>query len=155
MGNWSDCILPEGGRAEGPLGLKVQGDVKECGQGYRYQAMVCYDQDNRLVDLPVSLPFFRLLCMGDIKSTMSKLLHHAHCPDGQSEASTEDGQETPYSPGSEDDDEDSKSEFILDPPKPRPPAWYHGILTWDHFQLVNPHRSDHQTDTQTDRQTGH
>uniref|UniRef100_A0A8C5F6K6 Thrombospondin, type I, domain containing 7Aa n=1 Tax=Gadus morhua TaxID=8049 RepID=A0A8C5F6K6_GADMO len=50
VGNWSDCILPEGGRAEGPLGLKVQGDVKECGQGYRYQAMVCYDQDNRLVE---------------------------------------------------------------------------------------------------------
>uniref|UniRef100_A0A8C5CSD8 E3 ubiquitin-protein ligase n=1 Tax=Gadus morhua TaxID=8049 RepID=A0A8C5CSD8_GADMO len=95
-------------------------------------------QDNRLVDLPVSQPFFRLLCMGDIKSTMSKLLHHAHYPDGQSEASTEDSQET-YSLGSE--DEDSKSEFILDPPKPKPPAWYHGILTWDHFQLVNPHRA--------------
>lgn len=50
VGNWSDCILPEGGRAESLLGLKVQGDVKECGQGYRYQAMVCYDQDNRLVE---------------------------------------------------------------------------------------------------------
>ncbi|XP_073780615.1 thrombospondin, type I, domain containing 7Ab isoform X3 [Danio rerio] len=36
VGNWSDCILPEG--------------MKECGQGYRYQAMVCYDQDNRLVE---------------------------------------------------------------------------------------------------------
>ncbi|CAL8295635.1 unnamed protein product [Merluccius merluccius] len=50
MGNWSDCILPEGGRLEGQLGMKVQGDIKECGQGYRYQAMVCYDQDNRLVE---------------------------------------------------------------------------------------------------------
>nr|XP_043890586.1 thrombospondin type-1 domain-containing protein 7A-like isoform X7 [Solea senegalensis] len=50
VGNWSDCILPEGGRAESVLGLKVQGDVKECGQGYRYQAMACYDQDNRLVE---------------------------------------------------------------------------------------------------------
>lgn len=50
VGNWSDCILPEGGRAESVLGMKVQGDVKECGQGYRYQAMVCYDQDNRLVE---------------------------------------------------------------------------------------------------------
>ncbi|XP_056331057.1 thrombospondin type-1 domain-containing protein 7A [Danio aesculapii] len=36
VGNWSDCVLPEG--------------MKECGQGYRYQAMVCYDQDNRLVE---------------------------------------------------------------------------------------------------------
>ncbi|XP_031644645.1 thrombospondin type-1 domain-containing protein 7A [Oncorhynchus kisutch] len=50
MGNWSDCILPEGGRVEGQPGMKVQGDIKECGQGYRYQAMVCYDQDNRLVE---------------------------------------------------------------------------------------------------------
>ncbi|PKU32506.1 thrombospondin type-1 hypothetical protein [Limosa lapponica baueri] len=30
--------------------MKVQGDVKECGQGYRYQAMACYDQNNRLVE---------------------------------------------------------------------------------------------------------
>uniref|UniRef100_A0A672MWQ4 Thrombospondin type-1 domain-containing protein 7A-like n=1 Tax=Sinocyclocheilus grahami TaxID=75366 RepID=A0A672MWQ4_SINGR len=50
VGNWSDCILPEGGRIEGLLGMKVQGDIKECGQGYRFQAMVCYDQDNRLVE---------------------------------------------------------------------------------------------------------
>ncbi|AWP15681.1 putative thrombospondin type-1 domain-containing protein 7A-like [Scophthalmus maximus] len=50
VGNWSDCILPEGGRVESILGMKVQGDIKECGQGYRYQAMVCYDQDNRLVE---------------------------------------------------------------------------------------------------------
>uniref|UniRef100_A0A8C6PXE4 Thrombospondin type-1 domain-containing protein 7A n=1 Tax=Nothobranchius furzeri TaxID=105023 RepID=A0A8C6PXE4_NOTFU len=50
VGNWSDCILPEGSRVEGLLGMKVQGDIKECGQGYRYQAMVCYDQDNRIVE---------------------------------------------------------------------------------------------------------
>ncbi|XP_069050848.1 thrombospondin, type I, domain containing 7Ab [Lepisosteus oculatus] len=49
VGNWSDCILPEG-KVEGILGMKVQGDIKECGQGYRYQAMVCYDQNNRLVE---------------------------------------------------------------------------------------------------------
>ncbi|XP_077945292.1 E3 ubiquitin-protein ligase HECTD1 isoform X2 [Gasterosteus aculeatus] len=107
-------------------------------------------QDNRLVDLPVSQPFFKLLCMGDIKSTMSKLLYHSRgAPPGHgadrplpflllSEASTEESQET-YSLGSF--DEDSKSEFIMDPPKPKPPAWYHGILTWDDFQLVNPHRA--------------
>lgn len=50
VGNWSDCILPEGGRMESQLAMKVQGDIKECGQGYRYQAMVCYDQDNRIVE---------------------------------------------------------------------------------------------------------
>lgn len=50
VGNWSDCILPEGDREESVLGMKVQEDIKECGQGYRYQAMVCYNQDNRLVE---------------------------------------------------------------------------------------------------------
>ncbi|TSW08334.1 E3 ubiquitin-protein ligase HECTD1 [Bagarius yarrelli] len=99
-------------------------------------------QDNRLVDLPVSQPFFKLLCMGDIKSNMSKLLYERRSDsdrrfsDIHSEASTE---EEPYLMGSF--DEDSKSEFILDPPKPKPPAWYHGILTWEDFELVNPHRA--------------
>ncbi|XP_043995053.1 thrombospondin type-1 domain-containing protein 7A isoform X3 [Gambusia affinis] len=50
VGNWSDCILPEGSRLESQPGVRVQGDMKECGQGYRYQAMVCYDQDNRIVE---------------------------------------------------------------------------------------------------------
>ncbi|XP_055083740.1 thrombospondin type-1 domain-containing protein 7A [Periophthalmus magnuspinnatus] len=59
VGNWSDCILPEGSPASGGRGqlevttgsgVKGQPEVKECGQGYRYQAMVCYDQDNRLVE---------------------------------------------------------------------------------------------------------
>ncbi|CAB1331149.1 unnamed protein product [Coregonus sp. 'balchen'] len=109
-------------------------------------------QDNRLVDLPISRPFFKLLCMGDIKSNMSKLLYasrggpllldpteqHRHFSEIQSEASTEESQDT-YSIGSF--DEDSKSEFILDPPKPKPPAWYHGILNWEDFELVNPHRA--------------
>nr|XP_024003008.1 E3 ubiquitin-protein ligase HECTD1 isoform X6 [Salvelinus alpinus] len=109
-------------------------------------------QDNRLVDLPISRPFFKLLCMGDIKSNMSKLLYasrggpllldpteqHHHFSEIQSEASTEESLDT-YSVGSF--DEDSKSEFILDPPKPKPPAWYHGILTWEDFELVNPHRA--------------
>ncbi|KAG8443081.1 hypothetical protein GDO86_011775 [Hymenochirus boettgeri] len=49
VGNWSDCILPEG-KVEALIGMKVQGDIKECGQGYRYQAMACYDQNNRLVE---------------------------------------------------------------------------------------------------------
>ncbi|XP_020357058.1 E3 ubiquitin-protein ligase HECTD1 isoform X4 [Oncorhynchus kisutch] len=109
-------------------------------------------QDNRLVDLPISRPFFKLLCMGDIKSNMSKLLYasrggpllldpteqHHHFSEIQSEASTEESLDT-YSVGSF--DEDSKSEFILDPPKPKPPAWYHGILTWEDFERVNSHRA--------------
>uniref|UniRef100_A0AAV2JG34 E3 ubiquitin-protein ligase n=1 Tax=Knipowitschia caucasica TaxID=637954 RepID=A0AAV2JG34_KNICA len=92
-------------------------------------------QDSRLVDLPLSRPFFKLLCMGDIKSNMSKLLYDSPSVDRalNLEAGTED-QDSLF-------DEDSKSEFILDPPKPKPPAWYHGLLTADDFQHVNPHRA--------------
>ncbi|XP_038637323.1 E3 ubiquitin-protein ligase HECTD1 isoform X2 [Scyliorhinus canicula] len=103
-------------------------------------------QDSRLVDIPISKPFFKLMCMGDIKSNMSKLLHeygtqvdgNLHYTESQSEASTEEGHDS-ISVGSF--DEDSKSEFILDPPKPKPPGWFHGILTWEDFELVNPHRA--------------
>ncbi|XP_060685015.1 E3 ubiquitin-protein ligase HECTD1 isoform X1 [Hemiscyllium ocellatum] len=103
-------------------------------------------QDNRLVDIPISKPFFKLMCMGDIKSNMSKLLNEygtrldgdLHYTESQSEASTEEGHDS-ISVGSF--DEDSKSEFILDPPKPKPPGWFHGILTWEDFELVNPHRA--------------
>ncbi|XP_072896164.1 E3 ubiquitin-protein ligase HECTD1 isoform X1 [Hemitrygon akajei] len=103
-------------------------------------------QDNRLVDIPISKPFFKLMCMGDIKSNMSKLLHEygsrvdgdLHYTESQSEASTEEGHDS-ISVGSF--DEDSKSEFILDPPKPKPPGWFHGILTWEDFEFVNPHRA--------------
>uniref|UniRef100_A0A4W4FBY4 Thrombospondin type-1 domain-containing protein 7A n=1 Tax=Electrophorus electricus TaxID=8005 RepID=A0A4W4FBY4_ELEEL len=55
VGNWSDCILPEG-RLEGPAGaaglpgVRVHEGSRECGQGYRYQAVVCYDQGSRLVE---------------------------------------------------------------------------------------------------------
>ncbi|XP_075359194.1 E3 ubiquitin-protein ligase HECTD1 isoform X11 [Mycteria americana] len=101
-------------------------------------------QDNRLVDLPISKPFFKLMCMGDIKNNMSKLIYESrgdrdlHCTESQSEASTEEGHDS-LSVGSL--EEDSKSEFILDPPKPKPPAWFNGILTWEDFELVNPHRA--------------
>ncbi|XP_019481931.1 PREDICTED: thrombospondin type-1 domain-containing protein 7B [Hipposideros armiger] len=48
-GNWSDCILPEG-RREPQRGLRVQGDSKECGEGVRFRAIACSDQNGRPVE---------------------------------------------------------------------------------------------------------
>ncbi|XP_039613314.1 thrombospondin type-1 domain-containing protein 7B isoform X2 [Polypterus senegalus] len=48
-GNWSDCILPEN-KAELQLGIRVPGDIKECGQGTRYRSVVCYGPNERIVD---------------------------------------------------------------------------------------------------------
>lgn len=53
---------------EGQLGMKVQGDIKECGQGYRYQAMVCYDQDNRIVETSRCNSHGRYLFLKDISN---------------------------------------------------------------------------------------
>ena len=40
------------------------------------------------------------------------------------------------------DDVESKAELILgDPPKPRTPAWFAGLLTWDDFEQEDPHRA--------------
>ncbi|XP_048455532.1 thrombospondin type-1 domain-containing protein 7B [Rhincodon typus] len=49
QGNWSDCILPEN-MVTLLLGMKEQGDVKDCGQGVHYRAIACYDQDKKLVN---------------------------------------------------------------------------------------------------------
>ncbi|KAG7457501.1 hypothetical protein MATL_G00227820 [Megalops atlanticus] len=50
VGNWSDCLLPDAGRVEAAPGARGPGDGRVCGQGYRYQAVACYDQDGRLVE---------------------------------------------------------------------------------------------------------
>ncbi|KAJ8392650.1 hypothetical protein AAFF_G00073240 [Aldrovandia affinis] len=49
-GNWSDCILPESRPHSSVHGWREHRDVKECGQGLRYHAVVCMDQEGRFVD---------------------------------------------------------------------------------------------------------
>nr|XP_015213731.1 PREDICTED: thrombospondin type-1 domain-containing protein 7B isoform X1 [Lepisosteus oculatus]XP_015213732.1 PREDICTED: thrombospondin type-1 domain-containing protein 7B isoform X1 [Lepisosteus oculatus] len=49
FGNWSDCILADS-KTESFLGWSIHREIKECGQGVRYRAIVCTDQEDRLVD---------------------------------------------------------------------------------------------------------
>ncbi|MFT7818109.1 thrombospondin type-1 domain-containing protein 7B-like [Arapaima gigas] len=44
QGNWSSCVLPES------QGWRAQRETRECGQGLRFRAAACTDQDGRLVD---------------------------------------------------------------------------------------------------------
>uniref|UniRef100_A0A8C9U5U9 Thrombospondin type-1 domain-containing protein 7A n=1 Tax=Scleropages formosus TaxID=113540 RepID=A0A8C9U5U9_SCLFO len=44
QGNWSSCVLPE------THGWRAQREARECGQGLRYRAIACTDQDGRLVN---------------------------------------------------------------------------------------------------------
>lgn len=32
-------------------------------------------------------------------------------------------------------------ELIFDPPKQKKPAWFHGLLTHEDFEIINPHRA--------------
>ncbi|XP_061090823.1 thrombospondin type-1 domain-containing protein 7B-like [Conger conger] len=49
-GNWSDCILHDA-QMHSPLqGWRVFREAKECGQGIRYRALACLDQEDQLVD---------------------------------------------------------------------------------------------------------
>ncbi|XP_070578126.1 E3 ubiquitin-protein ligase HECTD1-like isoform X5 [Ptychodera flava] len=101
-------------------------------------------QDTRLVDIPLSRPFLKLMCMGEAGSSihepyLDSTLHdpEVSSSESQSEASIDDYHEQLSSLP----DEDSKSELILDPPKTKSPAWFAGLLTWEDFELINPHRA--------------
>ena len=105
-------------------------------------------QDSRLVDIPLSRPFLKLMCMGDVVDNVSQnyreLLTRRPSEDLDSPRSDES---TPT--------EDMDKELILDPPKPRYRSqisctsttstlgtpWYTGLLTQEDFELVDPHRA--------------
>ncbi|XP_019738101.1 thrombospondin type-1 domain-containing protein 7B isoform X2 [Hippocampus comes] len=50
FGNWSDCILREPSTPGLLHSWMSQQEVKECGQGLRYRAVACVDQQGRLVE---------------------------------------------------------------------------------------------------------
>uniref|UniRef100_UPI00358EE47C E3 ubiquitin-protein ligase HECTD1-like n=1 Tax=Myxine glutinosa TaxID=7769 RepID=UPI00358EE47C len=93
-------------------------------------------QDNRLVDIPLSRSFFKLMCRSSTEYTSCKDIcdcSNYTCSDISSdtlEASHDD-----IDVGSEDDE---KSEFVLEPPKPRSPAWFHKVLTWENLEEIWP-----------------
>ena len=111
-------------------------------------------QDSRLVDIPLSTPFLKLMCMGDVVDNVSQSYRELLC---RTDSSSDDS----FVDDDDDDDvtptEESEKELILDPPKRHlvshtsnvaslmaanmGPAWYAGLLTYDDFELVDPHRA--------------
>lgn len=49
-GNWSACILPHPPAAGALKGWTSERETQECGQGVRYRAVACVEQQRRLVD---------------------------------------------------------------------------------------------------------
>ncbi|XP_033103063.1 E3 ubiquitin-protein ligase HECTD1-like isoform X1 [Anneissia japonica] len=104
-------------------------------------------QDKRRVDLPLSRPFLKLMCLGEVGSNIQHVCTNSSMRDSDSysvevmsEASLEDLNELISEISLE--ETESKSELILgDPPKARTPAWFAGLLTWEDFEVVDPHRA--------------
>lgn len=98
-------------------------------------------QDSRLIDMPLSRPFLKLMCMGEvghnITQQFSELAHRL----GEDMTSSWTSQLSDHMISST---EDMDKELILDPPKfrqPSTPPWYAGILTDEDLEIVNPHRA--------------
>ena len=110
-------------------------------------------QDSRLVDIPLSRPFLKLMCSGDVVDNVSQNYRELLCP--QRDSSMELLLESPC-----DDDltptEESPmdKELILNPPKRQimshssiasstvvTPSWYAGLLTEEDFELVDSPRA--------------
>lgn len=98
-------------------------------------------QDSRLIDIPLSIPFLKLMCMGEIGHTITQQYSHlAHRPDEMMESWHSELSVGEMFSSSH---EDMEKELILDPPKraPTTPPWYDGILVQEDFEIIDPHRA--------------
>uniref|UniRef100_T1J5Y0 E3 ubiquitin-protein ligase n=1 Tax=Strigamia maritima TaxID=126957 RepID=T1J5Y0_STRMM len=99
-------------------------------------------QDNRLVDLPLSRPLLKLMCLGEVSCYVRQRtpmrnsynsFRGSHCP-----PTSDDVMISSFI------SEESEKELELDPPKLRSddiPAWYHGILDDEDLFMIDPHRA--------------
>ncbi|KAL8608279.1 hypothetical protein ACOMHN_042146 [Nucella lapillus] len=118
-------------------------------------------QDNRLIDLPLSRPFLKLLCMGEVGQGLTRHLTLSSLDSSSGGGGGGGGQMVMGRSVGADTlteswlSEDSSGELIasiqemekelkLDPDRAkqlRHPPWYSGILTEDDFEVVDPHRA--------------
>ncbi|XP_050406417.1 E3 ubiquitin-protein ligase HECTD1 isoform X3 [Patella vulgata] len=95
-------------------------------------------QDNRLIDLPLSRPFLKLLCLGDVGQNITKqnrdLSHRGLSGMLESWHSESSDMITSI--------EESEKEMRMDRSRiSMTQAWYHGVLTDEDFELVDQHRA--------------
>lgn len=100
-------------------------------------------QDNRLVDLPLSTPFLKLMCHGEVKQNIKSRLSVSSSRISMSSV-------TGCGSGANEDDvrimteSETDKELLFDPPKHYCHAleespWFDGILTPEDWTEVNPH----------------
>ncbi|XP_071078576.1 E3 ubiquitin-protein ligase HECTD1-like isoform X2 [Haliotis cracherodii] len=97
-------------------------------------------QDNRLIDLPLSRPFLKLMCMGEVGHNIAQQYHDL------SQKGYGNMLESWHSESSDmiTSIEEIEKEMKMDQPKSRHnllTPWFAGILTEEDFEIVNPHRA--------------
>ena len=99
-------------------------------------------QDSRLVDIPLSRPFLKMMCCGDVVDNVATSYRELLTMHDTSVTETPaDDDLTPT--------EETEKELIYDPPKKQQSVvtvadsapWYAGLLTQDDFILVDPVRA--------------
>ena len=92
-------------------------------------------QDSRLVDLPLSRPFLKLLCMGDVVDNVAQnyreLLPLVGSPTEEDLTPTEDDKDLDL----------QRCHLTASTSGSLSTPWYAGLLTQDDFLLVDPHRA--------------
>uniref|UniRef100_A0A1B6DIC7 E3 ubiquitin-protein ligase n=1 Tax=Clastoptera arizonana TaxID=38151 RepID=A0A1B6DIC7_9HEMI len=92
-------------------------------------------QDNRLVDLPLSMPFLKLLCHGEVQNNINERI--GLLPRSKSYVTEEDLMMSSLI------SEESEKELELDPPKiysEETKPWFSGILNYEDLCEVDPVR---------------
>ena len=111
-------------------------------------------QDSRLVDIPLSLPFLKVMCSGDVVDNVSQSYRELLCPQRVTSLDMLDCLDDDLTP-TEDMQLSTKEQLlILCPPKKsvtshsslassvsQSPSWYSGLLTQEDFELVDGHRA--------------
>ena len=110
-------------------------------------------QDSRLVDIPLSLPFLKVMCSGDVVDNVSQSYRELLCPQRESSLEALDCLDNDLTP-TEDLQLTGKELLILCPPKKsvtshsslassvsQTPSWYSGLLTQEDFELVDGPRA--------------
>lgn len=106
-------------------------------------------QDTRMVDLPLSQPFLKLMCSTEMDPSGGS----GPCsPESSSKDSDIIPMDLPFHASLEDipelisdlsleSNEEKSDAYAEDPPKPRSRGWFYGILTWEDLELIDPHRA--------------
>ncbi|XP_031782612.1 E3 ubiquitin-protein ligase HECTD1 isoform X2 [Nasonia vitripennis] len=98
-------------------------------------------QDNRLVDLPLSRPFLKLMCRGDITNNVNERIGLT-----TSNVATQESMSSSMASSfiSDDGDQDDQDDFDLEPT-----PWYDGILDINDLVSVDPVRGEFLKEIQT------